>query len=270
MFNLSFIGDLTVDVYKDLKKIRLGGASLNQAIWTKRLGHNPTVLAAIGEDDFGKKYLDFLKKENINALVKQIKGKTSRIEIFLDENGERHWGKWAVGVMRDYHLGDEEKDFLLTQDAVCLPVYFPTKHLLSDLSNLSHLGDLFIISDFDDLSQFNKNTGFLEKNLPFLDLVFCGLDKENDKELIEKLKILSGKFQKIIVVTLNVQGSVCFAKGREFLQKAEKINAVDTTGGGDAFLVGFVIEYLKSKNIKKSLEKGKVLATKAISRLGAY
>ncbi|MBI3981224.1 hypothetical protein HY345_04465 [Candidatus Microgenomates bacterium] len=271
MLNLTFIGDLTLDNYKTLNQVKLGGASLNQAVWAKRLGQEPTIMAAVGDGDLGKKYLDFLKKENINCLVKQIKGKTSQIEIFLDENGERRWGKWAVGVMRDYHLGDEEKDFLLTQDAVCLPVYFPIRHLLAEVSShISHFPHPLLVADFDDLSQFQKKTAFLEKHLPFLDLVFLGLDKQNDKKLIQQLKKLSKEFQRTIIVTLNAQGSVCFANDQEERQTAQKIKAVDTTGGGDAFLVGFVIEYLKTKNISIALQKGTSLATKAITRMGAY
>ena len=284
MLNLTFIGDLTVDNYKTLNQVKLGGASLNQAVWAKRFGHNPTILAAVGNDDLGKKYQEFLKKEKINKqFVPVLKGKTSQIEITLNEIGERFFGNWEAGVLKKYHLGQREKDFLLTQDAVCLPVYFPIRNLLAEVSShishmpyktdVSHKTNFphpLLAADFDDLSQFQKKTDFLEKHLPFLDLVFLGLDKKNDKKLIQQLKTLAIKYQKTIVVTLNRLGSLAIVKNEVFHQKAKKVKIKDTTGGGDGFLVGFMIEYLKSKNVKKSLSSGTKVASKAISRFGAY
>lgn len=275
MFKIAFLGDLTVDIYKDLKEVRLGGASLNQAIWTKRLKQQSTILGAVGTDWFGRKYFKFFQQKKIKHLVKTVSGKTSQIEITLNKQGERFFGNWEPGVLKKYHLTREEKVFLKTQDAVCLPVYFPTRHLLTELTQSnkayeSYQTESLLVADFDDLSHFSKKTDFLEKHLPLLNLLFLGLDKTNDKKLINKIKKFSQKYQKIIVVTLNQEGSVAFDKGKPIWQKAQKVKVVDSTGGGDAFLVGFLVEFLKTRNLQKALAAGTEIASLAISRLGAY
>lgn len=276
---LAFVGDLTVDIYPKLNKTHLAGSSLNCSVWAKKLGAEPTILAAVGTDEAGKKYQEFFKRKNFSLkFLKTLKFPTSNIEIFLDKNGERSWGKWDPGVLAKYHLEKKDFDFLKTCDAVAMPVYAKTKHLLDELLCFTHHPHLpqrphpLIVIDFDDLSQFGKNTKIIEDHLPYIDIVFCGLDIVKDAKIIRKLQSLASSYSspKLIVVTLNKNGSLAFLGNQVFRQKADKVKVVDSTGGGDAFLAGFLVEYLKSQNTQNSLKKGTEIATQAIQQIGAY
>ncbi|MCL5675903.1 MAG: PfkB family carbohydrate kinase [Patescibacteria group bacterium] len=313
MLKLAFIGDLTVDIYPALNKRVLGGSSLTSALWAKKLGAKVSIMAAVGDDllrirhsgeppvggdsrikngfrtqlrksyagqasqnDVGTEFIDFCKQEKINTdFIKVIPGKTSSIEIFLDQNGERTWGKWNPGALAGYHLDKKDYDFLKTQDAVSMPVYYKTRHLLKELLTIAdRKPSPLVVIDFDDLSQFQKSTKIIEDNLPYIDIVLCGLDMVSDAKIIRKLQKLALKrcdfvqgrtLQKIFVVTLNKNGSLAFFGNKVFRQKADKIKTINSNGAGDAFLAGFLVEYLKSKSITKSLRKGTRVATMAIS-----
>lgn len=274
MSKIAFVGDLTVDVYTNLKQTKLGGSSLNQAVWTRRMGDEPVIIGRVGDDDFGKKYLSFLKNEKINSEgVIVAVGKTSQIEIFVDEKGERSYGDWVKGVCEKFHLQSEDILKISTCQAVCLPVYFPTKHLLPEVISAKKTNnnpEQLIVADFDDFSQYDKKLDFLLQNLEGVDFVFCGLDQKLDKTLIEELKELAKTKKKNIVVTLNEKGSMAFISDQSFFQKAQNVKVVDSTGGGDAYIAGFISEYLKNQNIQSSMKNGTELATLAISKIGAY
>ncbi len=178
---LAFIGDLTVDSYPKLNSAHLSGSSLTCALWAKKLGAKTTILAAVGDDNSGKQYKELFKKENLSLkFLKSLKSRTSNIEIFLDKNGERTWGEWNPGALAQYHLDKPEYDFLKTQDAVALPVYAKTKHLLDELLKIKPSKPLIAI-DFDDLSQFppsprlrgaSKSTKIIENHLKILTAFF--------------------------------------------------------------------------------------------------
>ena len=75
---------------------------------------------------------------------------------------------------------------------------------------------------------------------------------------------------RILIITDAEKGSFGYYKNEKYFQEAikpEKI--IDTTGGGDAYTAGFIAEYLKTKNIKFSMESGAKYAAEKLSRIGA-
>ncbi len=271
---IAFIGDLTVDIYPQAKNIRLGGSSLNSSMWAGRLGAMPAILAAVGEDRAGKKYVAKLKREGIESdRVKVLRGQTSAIEIFTDGSGERRYGEWKPGVLANYHLDPQDFSFLKHQNAAALTVYGPTKHLLDELVSFGSTRRRkkpLLVVDFADFGQLKKDMHVVESCIHAIDILVFGLDKDADEALINQLKDIAAQTGKLIVVTLGRWGSLAYAGNRSFVQPARRVKVKDTTGAGDAFLAGFLISYLKTKNIKDSLVAGTELASRAIQKLGAY
>jgi sugar/nucleoside kinase (ribokinase family) len=276
--SIAFIGDLTVDKYPTLHKTHLGGASLNSAIWALRAGaERASVIAAVGNDDAGKLYFDKMHEEHIDSTgVMVLPGKTSAIEIFIDpKSGERKYGAWHAGVLEQYHLREKEYDFLRLHKAASLTVYGKTKHLLSELSLWSEAVKMkpFLVVNFDDLSQFDHSLNIVKNNLNGIDAGFFGLDKEEDKKRIQELRKLAKDTGKLMVVTLGKSGAIAFDGNTKYEAPARHINPAaikDTTGAGDAFLAGFIVQYMKSYDILSSLVAGNRIAAQKIQILGAY
>ena len=65
-----------------------GGKGGNQAIAAARLGADVTLVGAIGEDDFGRSYLETFRKEGVNpagvAVVPGVSTGTALIEVAAD------------------------------------------------------------------------------------------------------------------------------------------------------------------------------------------
>jgi len=67
----------------------IGGKGINQAIAAKRMGAEVSFLCAVGDDENGKKCIQTLKENNINAYCKTKNGKSTPLAFILtDKNGE--------------------------------------------------------------------------------------------------------------------------------------------------------------------------------------
>lgn len=266
---IAFVGDLTMDIYPELKKSLPGGASLFGAMWAKKSGAEVSIFAAIGDDDAAQKFKNFLTTSDLSwQNLKILKGKTSSIEIFLEKKGERFFGEWNPGVYRKYHLQKKDLNLLWKYDAVVVPLYKKTQHLVDELvvfkKQKAKSGNHPVLAvDFDDLSQYGKKTEILKKYLPYIDIVKTGLDPKKETVLLNMLKVLSSQHPgAVILVTLGKHGSLVFQNGKTTIQKTKELKCQNSTGAGDAFLAGFLTEYLKNRKLKKALQNGNMTAKK--------
>lgn len=267
--HIAFIGDLTVDRYVNQNEIHLGGSSLTGALWAMRTGAKCSVVAAVGTDEVGKKYKSFLREHHIHAShIQTLRGNTSIIEIITTPEGDRTYGAWNPGILERYRFAKKDELFIRRHDAVVLTVYGRTRHLLDEF--VSQFRKPLRVVDFGDLSDFGKTAVFVQKYLTGIDICIFGLDKDADETLINELQLLAAEEKKIIIVTLAKFGSLAFAGNEVFVQPANDVPVVDTTGAGDAFLAGFLVTYLQSKNIQKALRDGTNLASKVVGLLGSY
>jgi sugar/nucleoside kinase (ribokinase family) len=276
---VAFIGDLTVDNYKNIEiDPHYGGSSLNNAVWALRSGATRvSVIAAVGDDEAGKSFLKKMHEEHVDSTgVTALSGETSTIEIFIDPaSGERSLRNWRAGVLEKYHLGKKEFDLLRLYTSASLTIYRNTKHLISELSQWGEVeeGRPFLAVNFGDLSHFDHSIDIVIANIGGIDAGFFGLDKETDKERIREIQLLAKDTKKLMVVTLGNFGAIAFDRNSTYEAPIiplpdEKVK--DKTGAGDAFLAGFIVDYMKYMNIQTALEAGNRIAAQKIQILGAY
>ncbi|QTQ13596.1 hypothetical protein HRQ91_03510 [Treponema parvum] len=79
---------------------------------------------------------------------------------------------------------------------------------------------------------------------------------KDESELARAVCGESKRLKNIIVVTRGTKSTVAGENGNLYMQKTIKTKAVNTIGCGDAFSAGFLYTYIKTKDIKKSLETG--------------
>ena len=262
---IAFVADLTADIYVDSHTVKYGGAALNMAMWAKRVGVNPEIVSAVGNDADGKGFLSYIRKQGLVTIgIQKKRGPTSSIEIFL-KNGERNYGQWRPGVLATFHLRRREKTFLQKVDAIVVTIYPQYEHILGELKRKLP----FVVINFGDLKEFHDDFGVVERYADKADILLFGLDKDADEPLINRIRDLSTS-TRMCMVTLGKYGSVAWLGGKTFVQPAKEVAVVDTTGAGDAFQVGFLAHYLSTRNIQESLRKGTILASRAIRKVGAY
>ena len=250
-----------VDFFPEQDKVYVGGNSLNFATQCRRMGlDNTSVIGAIGQDRFGGLIEQHLDKSKINrSRLYRINAPTASNKIFISEDGDRYFkaDSWNGGAFDEFRLSDEDWKYLETQDIIAMPAGDPN---LKDLLSKRHKNQLIAI-DFLDYHTLQ----FIEELIDNIDITFLSA-KEEMLDSLEKLSLQSGK---MIVATLGAKGSVAFWNKSTYYQEAIEVeNIVDTTGCGDAFQAAFVIEWYKSRDIKKALSIGSVAASKVLTYMG--
>lgn len=72
----------------------------------------------------------------------------------------------------------------------------------------------------------------------------------------------------VIVMTAGARGAFVYAKGKRWHVPPLTTRAVDTTGGGDTFMAGFLCEYLRSRDALRSARWGTATACCVIEKGG--
>lgn len=263
--NIALVADLTADIYRDSHMVKFGGAALNSSLWVKRVGGKPLIISALGNDQSGKDFFSFIKKLGLStAGIQKKRGSTSTIEIFLS-NGERQYGQWKPGVLEHLHLRKKDKALLTESDAIVVTVYPQYERILTQLPEKRPL----TVINYGDLREFHNDLEVVARYADLADILLFGLDKDRDGSLINSIRDLSTP-TRMCLVTLGKYGSLAWLGSKTYVQPAKEVKAIDTTGAGDAFLVGFLTHYLVSRDIQTSLRKGTILACRAIGSVGAY
>jgi len=251
------IGDICVDTYPDFKI--LGGTSYNSAVIARKYGADVSIVSAIGQDDNAAEYKKSFNELSIDYSHVQISSKpTSAVHITLDENNSPVFGEWELGALEDWSLTENDLEFIQQHDIAKMIFLKPLEknfRMFCD-SNMSHT---IKVGDFDGDSQYSYTPQDIEKYIDGIDIAVKSLDINNTKA-IEFLQQLAEQKNKIVLVTLGKNGSICFSKDKIYKQETEKLHPTNTTGFGDAFLAVFLIMYVNAKDIQVALQE----ATKAI------
>jgi len=88
--------------------------------------------------------------------------------------------------------------------------------------------------------------------------------KINDYEYKRSEKFISDELKSKIIHTMGGDG----CKYQNKLYKVNKVDVKDTSGAGDSFLAGLVIEYLKSNDIEKSINFANKCASEVVKHRG--
>ena len=250
-----------VDFYPEQDEIYVGGNSLNFATQCKLSNfENVSVIGAVGNDRFGKQIEKHLDKLNINrSRLIRIQEPTASNKIFINDKGDRYFksDSWNGGAFDVFRLSEEDWDFITNSTIVAMPAGDPNlKELLKRKNNRQ-----LVVVDFLDYFGID----YIESLIDKIDVVFLS----GKEEILDDLKGLSIKSDKMIVATLGDKGSVAFFNGNTYHQAAIVVDEViDTTGCGDAFQAAFCIEWIKANDISKSLISGSVAASKVLGFMG--
>ena len=252
-----------------------GGSVANSIVGLSQLGNKVGFIGKVSNDDFGKKYEDGLKKENVKYYYKKKKEHmpTGTCLILITPDSERTMVTF-LGTAGKINEKDIDVKAVKESKILFLEGYLwdegdPKKAFDKAIENSNKvamsLSDLFCV-------ERHKNYFFdLVKNK--LDITFA-----NEQEImslintnkLEDVVEFSKTTKKLILITRGEKGALAI-KGNEIVEcKAKKnLEVIDLTGAGDLFASGFLHGLINKKTIKESLEKGTEMSSKIIQIIGA-
>ncbi len=250
-----------MDVYRSLGKAFPGGNPVNVAVYIKRLGEHAAYIGAVGEDEYGQLMKDSLSAKEVDiSHLHTLPGKTAVTMVELVD-GERVFVDYYEGVLADFKLTQEDRQFLLGHDWIHSGIWGKIEN---DLVYLHGQGPI-ISFDFSDKYQ-HEIVGLA---LPHVDYAFFSYSQDDDfiRQFITTAQSVGPR---LVVATLGENGSLAYDGQCFYMGGIVPGQVVDTMGAGDSFIAGFIRGVLLGQSIEECLRLGAENASETLTYMGAW
>jgi len=258
-----------------IEKTISGGSVANSIVGISQLGAKVGFIGKISNDEFGRKYEDGLKKENVEYFYTKKKEDlpTGTCLILITPDSERTMCTF-LGTAGKINENDVDLNAIRKSEMIFLEGYLwdegePKKAFNKAITN----ANMVAMSLSDQFCVDRHKTDFLNLVKNKLDVTFA--NEQEITSLIEAKSFdevinFSKQLNNLIVITRGDKGAVA-VKGKEIFEiTAQKnLKIVDLTGAGDLFAAGFLHGYINKLSINECLEKGTNLSSKVIQQIGA-
>ena len=258
-----------------IEKTVSGGSVANSIVGISQLGDKAGFIGKISNDEFGSKYEEGLKTENVEYFYSKKKEElpTGTCLILVTPDSERTMCTF-LGIAGRINENDINADAVKKSELIFLEGYLwdegePKKAFDKAINCANKVA----MSLSDQFCVDRHKSNFLNLVKDKLDMTFANeqeitslIDAKNFNEVIDFSKQLNS----LIVVTRGDKGAIAI-EGQTVIESDIKKNLkiVDLTGAGDLFAAGFLHKYINRLSIKDCLEKGTELAAKVIQQIGA-
>lgn len=279
------VGEILWDVISENEY--LGGAPLNFAAHSQKLGHEVFPLSAVGADARGRKALELLRSRGMSTeFVQVLKDKpTGTAEVFLDMEGKPTF-RIVRPVAYDFvDLCDDELKRIasLKPDWIYLGTLYhmsaqaleSTKRLLRAAPRAKRFYDVNLreghwsLHTIEQLTSLATVTKLSDSEAESLDASVDASEGPGDsiKQFCSRWGARYGC--KMMCVTFGARGCAIMKDGKYTTTPGYRITVADTVGAGDAFSAAFVHCLSKGWNARQIGECANAVGALVASRPGA-
>ncbi|TAN33520.1 carbohydrate kinase family protein [Patescibacteria group bacterium] len=241
-----------------------GGTAGNIAYTMKLLGAEPLVVSAVGAD--GSDYLDYLKKNGIDAANIKIDKKQSTASAYITTDADDN----QITAFYNGPLANVDS-LEAVKEKFELAIVSPTQKEAMQ-KHMHECATFGAKAMFDPGQQITAFTG--EELQKMLSQAHFVIGNDYEIKLLEERtgwdanEIL--KNAKVLIVTLGERGSIIkTAEGEEVkVGSCPPLSFDDPTGAGDAYRAGFLVGFERGYNWKMCGQMGAVAASYAIETFG--
>ena len=278
MSGITCFGEVLWDEFPEHKKI--GGAPLNVATRLKSFKNVVSMISRIGNDDKGKKIVEFFKANNVNIDGLQVDSEheTGNVTVMLNEKGSASYDIKYPGAWDKIELTDTAKSLVKSSDAFI----FGSLVTRDDESR----GTLYELLPLAKSRIFDVNLRepyYTEDILVYL-MNQADFIKFNDDEIFEISKYLNSNSQfleqnirfiseetntKTICVTKGRHGAILYYNDTFYYNSGYQVVVKDTVGAGDSFLAALINKLLKEASPQEAIDFACAVGALVASREGA-
>ena len=235
-------------------------------------------MCRVADDEDGKKYLESLKKANVEHIGVSKENSdlpTGKCLIFVTPDAKRTMSS-MLGISAflgskdiDYDAVENSKIFYIEGYMVTSDENFNA--VTSVLKNLNNEDTLKAVS----LSDAGIVNGFKDKFLEIesygIDMIFCNDDEAvafaGTNDLDQAIEFFKSK-PYMTAITKGSEGSVVISNGKKIFSPAVEIDPVDTNGAGDMYAGSFMHAYLNGYDIETCAEFSNYASSKIVETFG--
>ncbi|MEH7387803.1 sugar kinase [Bacillus sp. JJ1521] len=257
--------------------MKFGGAESNVAIGLSRLGHQVGWISRVGNDEFGKGILSYLRGEGIDTSRVKIDSESSTGIYFKEP---RRQDDFRIYYYRKNSAASKLNKYDLDEHYISQAKYLHLTGITPALSegcyemimeaiNIAKRHHVKIVFD-PNLRTKLWNGETARKALLFIaskaDIILPGIDEahfifgeDNYKELGKKFLELGAS---IVVLKLGAKGAYYFTQHDSAIVPGYHVDhVVDPVGAGDGFAAGFLSGMLNGLPIKCSVERANAVGS---------
>lgn len=246
-----------------------GGKGANQAVMAARLGAQVAMVACVGDDAFGQQTIDNLIGMEVDvAHVRQVPGSSGIAPIWVEADGSNRIV--IVPGANDELTADTAVaaiEALPQVDVVVGQLEVPQTATAAGFAAARRRGAVTILNPapFAPLSTaLLAVTDWLVPNEVELDGLAGPVDSDDDAGLLRASRAMGPR----LLVTLGAAGAALVGDGKVIRVPAPPVDAVDTTGAGDALIGAFAVGLALGRGVEASVDLGIRCASDSVTRPG--
>lgn len=255
-------------------KLGPGGKGSNQAVAAHRAAADVTFVTKVGSDVFGQIIRDFYTKENMSCeyIFEDKEKETGTALIMVDEESGQNQILVCSGACDNITDEDIEKaKGLIEESDIILLQLEINMDAIEKVINMAHdLGKTIVLNT----APAQKLSDELLKKVHIITpneteaFVLTGIEIKNEQDAAKAARSLINKGVKQVIITLGKDGVFVMTPDKEEFIASIKVNAIDTTGAGDAFNGGLVTALAEGKDIFEAARFGNIVGALSVTKLG--
>ena len=247
-----------------------GGAPANVAAAVSKYGYNSSMITKVGKDGFGDFLIGVLKEAGVKTdkVFQTTEAPTGLAFVSLKENGEREFAFYRK-PSADLLLQPDEigEDWFAEGDLL----HFCSVDLVESPMKYAHVKAIELVKKAGGVVSFDPNIRLplwddakecqrtVREFLPKADIL-----KISDEELefitdiADEKRAIQSLFTgdvKVVVYTKGSAGAEIWLKDKFYPSEGYRVEAIDTTGAGDAFIGGFLAKLMEYEVNAEKLEE---------------
>jgi ribokinase len=233
-----------------------GGKGANQAVAAARQGASVAMIGRVGKDSFGPFLIESLKSNNVDASYVRVDGSaTGTAIIIVDSNGQNSI-VLSAGTNGKVSAHDVEA-LKLEAKVLLLQLEIPLETVIHAAKWGKQKGMVVILNPAPARTlpdELIANADYILPNETELNLL-TGVPVTDDASAEKAAKILLSRGAKNVIVTLGEKGALVVSSNQATHVDTYKIDVVDTTAAGDAFIGGFAFKILESDSMQSDIHQ---------------
>ncbi|OBQ56825.1 ribokinase [Halodesulfovibrio spirochaetisodalis] len=251
-----------------------GGKGANQAVAAGRLGADISLIACVGDDDFGKNMLTAFAKDNIytSGVISLPNTPTGIAIIYVDSKGENSIG---ISAEANAHLLPElvepHMSLLDNADTILMQLETPlvTIEMMAKAAHAAGKNVVLNPAPARPLpDSLLANITMITPNETETELL-TGVTVTTAEDAQEAAAVFHTKGVKKVVITLGSKGAFISDESGSRIIKGFTVSPVDTTAAGDVFNGALITALLEEKNMDDAIRFAHAAAAISVTRLGA-
>jgi ribokinase len=255
-------------------EIGCGGKGANQAVAAAKMGAKVMMVTKVGDDLFADNTINNFEKYGIDTeFTNKVAGTSSGVApIFVDPESKN---RILIIKGANQHLTpadvDQAAEKLKQCSLIVLQLEVPLETVYRAVEFGNEHGIPVILNPAPASKELDFNyvckCDFFIPNESELEIL-TGMPVETEEQIKVAASTLIEKGVKDVIVTMGSRGVMWVTKGEVHIVDSYKVNAIDTTGAGDAFIGCFAHYFVQTRDVLQSIKMATAFAALSVTKRG--